>query len=177
MSELRVALPEARGDDPISGSVLAHQPEALAAFNRLYGILWSRGEVDQFTKELARIRNARLVNCTICKAIRFSGARAEGLGEDVVDLIHDGYAEGPLAPRHKVVLRLTDAFLAGGDAALPEELRTELLRHYTPSQIVELGAAIALFMGFSKIAVALGGLPDRIPVHEQPTPEPPAEET
>lgn len=28
-------------------------------------------------------------------------------------------------------------------------------------------------MGFSKIAVALGGLPDEIPVHEQPTPDVP----
>jgi hypothetical protein len=36
--------------------------------------------------------------------------------------------------------------------------------------VVELTAAVALFMGFSKIAVALGGLPDAIPVHEQPTP-------
>jgi hypothetical protein len=29
-------------------------------------------------------------------------------------------------------------------------------------------------VGFSKIAVVLGGLPDEIPVHERPTPEAPA---
>ena len=35
-------------------------------------------------------------------------------------------------------------------------------------------AAVFLFMGFSKIAVALSGLPDTIPVHDQPTPAWPA---
>ena len=51
------------------------------------------------------------------------------------------------------------------EGALEAELR--------PDAIAELGAGVALFMGFSKIAVALGGLPDEIPVHEQPTPDVP----
>ena len=44
-------------------SLFDHQPGAFATFNRLYGTLWSRGEVDQATKEVARLRNARLVDC------------------------------------------------------------------------------------------------------------------
>ena len=66
---------------------------------------------------------------------------------------------------------LPAALLAGAQDAPPEDLRTDLLVHYPPAQIVELGAGIALFMGFSKIAVSLGGLPESIPVHEQPTPD------
>src|SRR5262249_49723163 len=54
---------------------------------------------------------------------------------------------------------------------LSDELRSELLVHLSPAQQVELTAPLALFMGVSKIAVALGGLPDEIPVHEQPTPD------
>ena len=46
-------------------SLFDHQPELFAAFNRLYGALWSVGEVDQPTKEVARIRNARVVDCAI----------------------------------------------------------------------------------------------------------------
>ncbi|MEE2677089.1 MAG: carboxymuconolactone decarboxylase family protein [Myxococcota bacterium] len=166
----RVAPPQVDTDDPIASSVLAHQPVLLDAFLRLYGTLWSHGEVDQFTKEMARIRNARTVNCPICKATRFSGARAEGLTEAIVDEIRDGYAASNLAPRHKAVLAWVDAFLAdpSGDH---EPLRRELLVHFTPAQIVELTAGVGLFMGFSKIAVSLGGLPDEIPVYEQPTPE------
>ncbi len=44
-------------------SLFDHQPELFAAFNELYGALWSNGCVDQPTKEVARIRNARLVDC------------------------------------------------------------------------------------------------------------------
>jgi alkylhydroperoxidase family enzyme len=117
-------------------------------------------------------RNARRIDCPICKAIRFAGARREGLTEEWVDRIRDDWAARDLAPRHKAALRAVDAF--HDDAgALDEAARRELLANFTPAEIVELGAGIALFLGFSKIAVALGGLPDEIPVHEQPTPEVP----
>ena len=166
----RVRPPATTSTDPIQASPLALQPELLARFLRLYGTLWSRGELDHTTKEIARIRNARSVDCPICKAIRFAGARREGLTEETVDLVRDGYEASSLPDRHKMVLRYVDAFLTD-PGALPEDVRRGLLRHFRPAQIVELTAGVALFMGFSKIAVALGGLPDEIPVHEQPTPD------
>jgi alkylhydroperoxidase family enzyme len=60
---LRIALPQPLGDDPIQASALAHQPESLAAFMKLYGTLWSRGLLSHSTKEMARIRSARTVDC------------------------------------------------------------------------------------------------------------------
>jgi AhpD family alkylhydroperoxidase len=173
MIAARVKAPATRSADPIQASPLALQPELLQAFLRLYGTLWSHGELDQATKELARIRNARTIGCPICKAIRFKGAREEGLTEEVVDRIRDGYASSDLTDRQKAVLRYVDAFLAS-PGEIGEGLRRDLLAHFTPAQVVELTAAVALFMGFSKIAVALGGIPDSIPVHEQPTPTWPA---
>jgi alkylhydroperoxidase family enzyme len=170
----RVKPPATTSSDPIHASPLALQPELLHAFLRLYGTLWSHGEVDQATKELARVRNARLVDCPICKAIRFAGARQEGLGEDTLDLVRDGWRNGPLGAREKAVLVLVDA-IVGDSGALDAAGRDALLAHFTPAQVVELAAGIALFMGFSKIAVALGGLPDEIPVHEQPTPAVPSD--
>jgi alkylhydroperoxidase family enzyme len=172
MSAPRVRPPAARGADPISGSALAHQPETLRAFLVLYGTLWSRGIVDPATKELARIRNARTVNCTICKSIRFAGAREAGLDEAQVEQIRDGWAASALSPRQKAVLRWTDAFLAG-DGAPDASLRAEMLRFFQPAELVELTAGLALFMGFSKIAVSLGGMPAELPVTVQPTPEVP----
>jgi AhpD family alkylhydroperoxidase len=165
--------PKTRGADPISGSALAHQPEALAAFLKLYGTLWSRGVLDQATKELARIRNARTIDCAICKSIRFEGARKEGLSEALVEQIRDGWETSGLSPRQKAVLRWTDTFLSGEpepDAAL----REEMLGFFTPAELVELSAGLALFMGFSKIAVSLGGMPESLPVTVQPTPDVPA---
>ena len=52
-----------------------HQPELWAAFNRYYGTLWSDGVVDDPTKEVGRLRNARITGCGICKNLRFASAR------------------------------------------------------------------------------------------------------
>lgn len=172
MKAARVQPPKTTSPDPIQSSPLALQPETLQAFLRLYGVLWSRGVVDHATKEVARIRNARRIDCPICKAIRFAGARREGLTEDVVDRIRDDWATRELTPRHKAALRLVDAF--HDDAGAPsEEARRSIAAAFRPDERAELAAGVALFMGFSKIAVALGGLPAEIPVHEQPTPDVP----
>ena len=40
-------------------------PGPFRAFNVMYGRLWTEGELDQPTKEVARLRNARVVDCGI----------------------------------------------------------------------------------------------------------------
>lgn len=170
MGRPRILPPAHAGDDPVSGSALAHQPEALARFQRLYGILWSRGVLDHPTKELARLRNARVTGCTYCKSVRFSVAKQDGLTEDIVDRIRDDHADSDLSPRFKAVLEYVDVFLSE-PRALVDATRKELLQHLSPEQVVELTAALALFQGFSKIAVAIGGLPESLPVTEAPTPD------
>ena len=170
----RVPPPAVRGKDAISASVLAHQPELLDAFQRLYGTLWSHGALDQPTKEVARLRNARVTGCGYCRNVRFAGAREQGLGEDLVDLIADGYAESALSERHKAAIRFTDAFLKH-PGEVDEETRRALRDHFTPEQIVELAAGVALFMGFSKIAVALGQAPESMPTTVVPTPSRPGD--
>ena len=44
-------------------------------------------------------------------------------------------------------------------------------RHFTPAEIVELTAGLALFRGFSKIAVVLGQEPKAMPTTVVPTPD------
>lgn len=170
----RVPLPKARGDDAVSSSVLAHQPELLIAFQRLYGTLWSHGVLDQVTKEVARLRNARVTGCGYCRNVRFAGAREQGLDEEQVAQIDDSYRASALPDRHKAAIRFTDVFLRH-PGEIDEATKQEMLRHFTPEQIVELTAGIALFMGFSKIAVALGQAPESMPTLVLPTPERPPE--
>jgi AhpD family alkylhydroperoxidase len=155
--------------DPAQRGVLAHQPELLRAFMRLYGTLWSHGVVDQATKEVARLRNARVTGCNYCRNVRFDGARQAGLSEDLAAQIDDGFADSELTDAHKAVIRYADVFLSD-PAGLTPALRAEMLRHFSPAQIVELTAGLALFMGFSKIAVVLGQEPVSMPVTVIPTP-------
>ena len=170
----RVKAPATQSADPIQASPLALQPELLQAFLRLYGTLWSHGELDpghQGDRAHPQRAHDRLPDLQ---------------GDPVRGRAPGGPQRGPSSTafamatsraisraRQKLVLRYVDAFLAS-PGEIDGELRRELLAHFTPAQLVELTAAVALFMGFSKIAVALGGLPDTIPVHEQPTPTCPA---
>jgi AhpD family alkylhydroperoxidase len=166
----RVRPPQTDSKDPVQSSALAHQPELLGAFIRLYGTLWSHGVLDHPAKEMARLRNARVTDCNFCRNVRFATAREQGLSEDVVDQIRDGYADGALSERQKTLLRYCDAFLRDPRSRDPE-LRAAMLRHFTPQEIVELSAGLALFMGFSKIAVSLGQVPRDMPVTVMPTPD------
>jgi AhpD family alkylhydroperoxidase len=156
--------------DAISGSILAEQPDALLGFLRLYGTLWSHGRLPQSVKEVARLRNARTTDCAYCRSVRFEGARDEGLTEDRVALIVDGYENaGDLSDTEKAAIRFTDTFLRE-PGALSTGQGAELLEHFTPAELVELAAGVALFMGFSKIAVALGPPPE-MPTTVVPTPD------
>jgi AhpD family alkylhydroperoxidase len=155
---------------PAHAGALGHQPETLAAFDRLYATLWSHGILDHATKEMARLRNARVTDCRFCRSVRFSAARDEGLTEVLVDEIRDGYETADaLSPRQRATLRWTDAFLKD-PGGVDQTLRAEMLRHFTSAELVELTAGLALFMGFSKIAVALDQMPEHLPVRVIPTP-------
>jgi alkylhydroperoxidase family enzyme len=152
-----------------------HTPELFRSFNQLYGTLWSEGVVDQAVKEAGRLRNARRVDCRICRNLRFTGATEAGLTEDLVALIEDGYEDTDLPARYKLAVRYTDV-LVTVPASLSDELREELAATFTPEEIVDLTATITLAAAFSKVAVAWGPPPE-IPVVAIPTPAPDADVT
>jgi AhpD family alkylhydroperoxidase len=138
----------------------AAQPDLFASFQRWYASLWSAGVVDHPSKEVARLRNARITGCRFCRNVRFSQARADGLSEQLVDLIADGYENSMLSDRHKAVIELSDVFLTDPGGGVPPDLADRLLDFYGADGVVELTVGLALFMGFSKIAVSLGAFPE-----------------
>lgn len=156
-------------DDP-AVAFSAAQPDLFASFQRWYGALWSAGVVDHPSKEVARLRNARVTGCRFCRNVRFSQARTDGLEEDLVDLIAAGYEDSALSDRHKAVIGLADVFLTSPGAGVPPALRRRLLDHYGSAGVVELTVGLALFMGFSKIAVSLGAFPEDFPTTVIDTP-------
>ena len=156
--------------DPPRGAATPfdHRPELWAAFNRYYGTLWSEGVVDEPTKEVGRLRNARKTGCGICKNLRFVGARDAGLTEDFVDDIDDEFATSSLPDRWKLTIRYADALIVD-PKGINDELRTALLQEFDSAELVELTATITTAIAFSKAAVAFGAPPE-MPVLEVPTP-------
>ncbi len=109
-----------------------------------------------------------VTGCGICKNLRFATAREQGLEEEYVELIDDGYADSALPPRWKLAARLADALIA--DARVDADLRAALLAEFTDEEIVELTATIATAIAFSKASVAFGA-PEEMPLIVVPTPQ------
>lgn len=100
--------------------------------------------------------------------MRFAVARHEGLTEDDVAMIDDGWTRSALSARRKAAIALTDAVLDRADVAWPQGDV-----EFTPAERVELGVTAVLCHGFSKIAIALGTAPADMPVTIVPSPVPP----
>lgn len=151
-------------------AAFALQPALFDAFWSLYGDVWTKGRVDHATKELVRIRNARVTDCGYCRQVRFSrdGHRVE---EPTADLVVDGYEDAGLSARQVAALRLADRMLHD-PSPLPREQRAELGAHFDEAEVAELAAALAMFVGFSKMLIALGlePAPGTMPVTVLPAP-------
>lgn len=163
-SKPRVAPPASPSGDLIRDSALGRSPETLDAFVNLNRSVWRQGPLPPALLELARLTNARHVNCVFCKSVRYDIARADGLTEDKIDQI-DHFRDSSLSQREQAVIAFSRAYLdnPGGDHP---SLRSEMRALFSPQEIAHLATALASFNAFSKCAVALGGMPDELPVTE-----------
>ncbi len=86
-------------------------------------------------------------------SLRLGVARDNGLDEDMAAKI-DRYEESDLPERHKVALRLVDAFVTA-PGAIGAELRAQARAHFTEAQLVELMLDMSKW-STQKLSVALG---------------------
>jgi alkylhydroperoxidase family enzyme len=154
----------------IRDSALGLVPETLDHYMGLNRKIWENGPLCPAEIEIARLRNARKVNCVFCKSVRYDIARADGLDEDRVAMIEDGYRDSALSEREKLILAFTDQFL-NDPGGLGESLKAELLAVFSTQELVHLSMVVAHFSGFSRCAVALGGMPDSLPIMEISLPQ------
>ncbi|MFY9231548.1 MAG: carboxymuconolactone decarboxylase family protein [Candidatus Nanopelagicales bacterium] len=120
--------------------------------------------LDPVTTELVRLRCARQHDCRICQSLRLTDARDAGASDDVLAKI-DHYEASDLSERHKVALRLVDAFIWR-----PSEMSDELVRqareHFSHEELAELLVDITKW-STQKIHVTLGtDGTDRVPLNE-----------
>ena len=159
------------GEPAHFASVLAHQPQIAARFFDLYGAFWGSDVLAARIKEVARMRNARVTECGFCRNVRFDKAVAQGLREEVVDDITDGYeTSAKLTDTEKAVLKFTDALIHDPDL-LTGDARAALRRHLTPQQIAELGLGVTLFLALAKALITMGLEPEVMDRTVLPTPQ------
>lgn len=99
-------------------------------------------------------------------------AKEQLVEESAVEEIRRHDSSAALDERDRVLLEYVDRFLTMPDA-IDEAYGTRLLAHFSPEQVVEISVGLALFLGFSKLAIALGPVPDGIPRMVLPAPKRP----
>ena len=169
-TQARVTNTSATTGNMVRDSALGLVPETLDHYMELSREIWGAGPLTPAEVEMARLRNARKVNCVFCKSVRYDVAIQAGLSEEKVSMIEDGFEQSRLTDREKLILAFTDQYL-NDPAGLSELLKSRLLGEFSEQELLHLSIAVAYFNGFSRCAVALGGMPDEMPVMEVSVPQ------
>ena len=161
----RVKPPKSNTGSVIRDSALSLVPETLEPYVAMSLSLWSDGPLTPADLEIARLRNARKVNCVFCRSVRYDIAIADGLSEEKVEQINDDFQTSHLNSREKLIIEYTDQYL-NDPAAISESLKIRFCAMFNEAERIHLSMAIVLFNCFSRCAVSLGGMPDQLPTME-----------
>jgi alkylhydroperoxidase family enzyme len=96
-------------------------------------------------------------------------AREQGLTEDQVTRIEDGFEESELSSSDKAAIAFTDAII-GDPRQVSPELQERLREHFSDPEIVEMALGVGLFMSLSKVLITLGMEPEEMGTEIVPTP-------
>jgi len=165
------ASPRASGPGTNTGNVIRDSmmglvPETVEAIIKLNSDVWRQSLVSPSLLETLRLRNASTVNCVFCKSVRYDVARADGLTEEKVAMIGDGYEASALAPREKAAITLADAYL-GHPAGISGAAAERVTAAFDDAEIASMLVSLIAFNFASRAAVSNGGMPeDPLPVTE-----------
>jgi alkylhydroperoxidase family enzyme len=109
--------------------------------------------LDAITTELVRLRCARQHDCRICQTLRLAEAIDAGADDEFTSKI-DRYEVSDLAERHKVALRIVDAFI-WQPTSIDASLAAQAHAHFTDEELAELLVDITKW-STQKIHVMLG---------------------
>jgi alkylhydroperoxidase family enzyme len=128
----------------------AHRPSHAKAIVGLHGALWTDRLLPDRLLELVRLRIAFFNQCRTCMAIRYPGAIADGLTEDLVCSLEKPYEAPDLSEAEQAAIRYGE-LLATDHLAINESVYDDLSKHFTEQEIVELGTYCAFCVGFGRL--------------------------
>jgi alkylhydroperoxidase family enzyme len=141
----------------------AHRPSHAKAIVALHTALWTDRLLPDRLLELVRLRIAFFNQCRSCMAIRYPGAIADGLTEDLVCSLEKPYTATDLSDPERAAIHFGE-LLATDHLAIDDAVYDDLRRHFTEAQIVELGTYCAFCVGFGRLSASwnmIEELPER----------------
>jgi uncharacterized peroxidase-related enzyme len=121
--------------------VMAHRPDVLASFPRLYGAIMGPGTLDRRLKEMVYLAVSFVNECEYCTETHLKGARKAGAPERAIDDLesetNQNFNLAEQAALH-YAREMTRACAEDFDT------REHLQEHFNEEQIVELTLVIAM---------------------------------
>lgn len=149
-----VKLAEKAGSpDPRVLRLITRSPAGRAWYR--YWQALNDGELEKSLKELCRVKIAFDHTCGYCSTVRNAAAIAEGLTEDKIQEVWDFESSTVLSEREKMALRFAHYIKWDIDKADSDEFYADLRKHFTESEIVELGLWCAENEGAGKFVRTL----------------------
>jgi AhpD family alkylhydroperoxidase len=106
-------------------------------------------------KEMCRIKISVAHQCGYCSTVRSNVAKAEGLTEDMINDLFAFEASPHFTPREKAALRYAGLFKQGEHAIDKDEVYSDLQKHFSDEEIIELGLLCAQTDGVGKFVKSL----------------------
>ena len=130
--------------------MFAHRPVLAKGLVAMFASLKQSRLLPERLIELVRLRVAFHNQCRSCMAIRYRDAVADGVTEDLVCSLEKPMEAPNLTEAEKIALDYADRF-ATDHLSIDEDVYVRLRDHFDEGQIVELGARVAIYVGFGRL--------------------------
>jgi len=129
----------------------AHCPDQALGLMQFGGALKRNRQLSERLVELVRLRIAFFNQCRSCMAIRYRDAVADGVDEAAVCSLERPQEAENLSAAEKAAIRYGE-LMATDHLAIDDAVYADLRKHFSESEIVELGMTCAFFVGFGRLA-------------------------
>ena len=130
--------------------MMAHAPVIAKGVTRMGAALREGRTLPDRLMELVRLRIAFHNQCRSCMAIRYQSALDDGLDEGLVCSLEKPMEAPDLTAAEKSALNYADRF-ATDHLSITDAVYDDLRRHFSESEIVELGMWVAFCVGFGRL--------------------------
>ena len=138
-----------------------YAPEATKALYSLETYLATQSGLDHKLLHLLKLRASQINGCAFCIDMHWKDARAIGETEQRLYGL-DAWRESPYyTDRERAALAWTEALTLISSTHAPDENYTELQKHFSEKEIVDLVYAISTINAWNRIAISLRAVPGR----------------
>src|ERR1700740_2936381 len=129
--------------------VYANAPKLATAFFKFSAAMAEAFTIRPKLREMMRLRIAFHNQCRSCMAMRYEGALADGLTEDLVCSLEKPPEAPDLTDAEKAVLNFVDMY-ATNHLAISDETIANLRKFYSEQEIVEICMYSAYCVGYGR---------------------------